>query len=171
MFKVTPKNRLVNSPAYPKILYSYNERMKEKGKVNDKLFYEEVVSNEVANYSLQAWYQFLHRFKTEKGLIELRCAGPKDVLDNTGDAETALVTTMLSNQEATASLIQTALNISATAAKKIAEDPSLLTEKERLEIGLKAMKAQDSRIHAIKSIREDGREAAKFDRAFDNAAY
>jgi hypothetical protein len=172
MIKVKPTNRIVNSPAYPKILSQYNDILKNFGRVNNKKFYEDVIKKEIPSYALQSWYEFVKRFKTEKGLMEA-CPVTVENLDNKIDQENSLAVTILSNQEATAKLIQSTLNVSAEASKRLLEHPEELTDTDRklIEIGFKAMKAQDSRIHAIKSIREDGREAAKFDRAFDNAAY
>ena len=58
--------------------------------------------------------------------------------------------------------------------KKYKDAPEKLEtwEKKILADSLfKAMKAQDSRIHAIGKVREDGREEEKLNRAFEDAAY
>ena len=68
-------------------------------------------------------------------------------------------------------LISSILNISATAALEIIKDPTKLTTKERIELGLKGMKAQDSRIHAVGKLREDNREQERFDKAFSGASF
>lgn len=169
--RARPTNRLVTSPAYEKILHAYNDELQAKGKVNNKKFYEEVISKEIPNYSLQAWYQFLVRFKTEHGLI---AAEVVQVVPTTEigplPPDQQLVKTLQSNQAATAAFIQTALNIGADRAKQILEHPELMTAKEAMDFALKAMKAQDSRMHAIGKIREDNREQEKFDRTFSDAA-
>ncbi len=169
MLLASHKNRLVSSPAYPKILHQYNERLQRDGKVNDKKFYEEVVLRDLPGYHLQSWYQFLKRFKTDHGIIPAETV--KSSIVQSEAAEVTVATTLLDNKTATANLIQAALNISAAAAQRIIENPQLLSDKERIEIGLKAMKAQDSRIHAIGKVREESREQEKFDRAFSKGAY
>lgn len=168
--KALPRNILANHPAYAKILHQYNELLVKKGKVNNKLFYEEVILPEIPHYSLQSWYQFLKRFKTQAGLIaaEVVDTSPAEIKL---DGEGKVVASLLSNGQATISLLQSALNISAQAAKDILENPHLLSAKERMEIGLKAMKAQDSRMHAVGKLREDNREQERFDRAFNDASY
>lgn len=174
IIKVLPSNRLVSSPAYPKILIQYNELLAKNGKVNNKKFYEEVVKPEISNYSMQAWYDFTKRFKTSAGLIAA-VISPEATngtsLKNVEENEKKVVVTMQSNQAATATLISSILNISASRAQDIIEHPELLTAKEALELGLKGMRAQDSRIHAVGKIREDNREQERFDRAFDAASY
>lgn len=176
MIRAQSNNRLVNSLAYAKILDMYNDRLKRDGKVNNKKFYEEIVSKEIKNYSMQSWYNFVRKFETEAGIIadkisivnSAKEAGPQAI---EGEVSTTMVKTMLSNQEATQSLIKRTLNISASAAQDIMENPHLLSPKDRIELGIKAMKAQDSRIHAVGKIREDSREQEKFDRAFNEAQY
>jgi hypothetical protein len=167
--KVQPNNRLVNSVAYPIILSQYNELMARDGKVNNKKFYEEVVREKIPSYSMQAWYDFVKRFKTSVGLVATTVSNLP--LNAKNDVEKEVTTTILTNQEATAKLISNILNISAGAAEAIIKDPTLLSAKDRLELGLKGMKAQDSRIHAVGKLREDNREQEKFDRAFDTASF
>jgi hypothetical protein len=167
--KVQPNNRLVNSVAYPIILSQYNELLKTQGKVNNKKFYEEVIVKAIPSYSMQAWYQFVKRFSTSVGLVATTVS--ELPLDAITDTTKEVQTTILSNQEATAKLISSILNISASRAQAIIDDPSLLSAKEAVELGLKGMKAQDSRIHAVGKLREDNREQEKFDRAFDSASF
>jgi hypothetical protein len=169
--KALPSNRLVSSPAYGKIIHQYNEMLQADGKVNNKKFFEKYVAPELPNYSMTAWYQFLKRFKTQAGIIAAEIANISGAggLKNAQSAE--LTKTMLSNQAATTAFIQSALNIGAARAKQILEHPELMTAKEAMDFALKAMKAQDSRIHAIGKLREDNREQERFDKAFDNNAY
>lgn len=167
--KALKTNTLVNHPAYTKIITQYAEWLERDGKVNDKKFYEEVVRKEIPSYKMGAWYFFLKRFKTSAGIekAEIEVIPSNIPLEAVNRAKGAL----LSNNAATQKLIQTALNISAERAQMILENPQLLSPKEALEIGLKAMKAQDSRIHAVGKIREDNREQEKFDRTFSDAMY
>lgn len=170
LMKALKTNRIVSSPAYAKILHCYNEELRDRGKVNDKKFFETFVKPDIPNYSLQSWYKFLKRFKTEVGLIAAEPTLKTSMQVNINAVE-GVKKVMLSNQMATASLIQKALNISEEAAQKLIENPELLTTKERVELGLKAMKAQDSRIHAVGKLREDNREQERFDRTFADASY
>jgi hypothetical protein len=169
--KALKNNRIVASPAYSKIIMLYNEELKETGKVNNKKFFEKHVAPEIPNYSMQSWYQFLKRFKTEVGLIAADTKPASSPVETKNSPSADLARTLLSNQQATASFIQSALNIGADRAKMILENPQLLTAKEALDLSIKAMKAQDSRIHAIGKLREDNREQERFDRTFSEAAY
>jgi hypothetical protein len=170
MLKVLPGNRLVSSPAYGKILESYNRILGEEGKVNDKKFYEEYVKPEV-NIGLQSWYYFLKRFRTAAGIVaaEMTTTARSPMLKDEGERKVAM--TMMTNHEATAKMISRILNISADAAQEIIDDPTRLTPEKRVELGLKIMKAQDSRIHAVGKLREDNREQEKFERTFNDAQF
>ncbi len=172
MLKASPTNTLVAHPSYQKIMHLYNEELQHEGKVNNKKFYETVILKEMPEYHLQSWYQFLKRFKTDHGIIPATITGPSGLGTlSTPSAANDVARTMLSNQEATAKLVAGLLNISADAAADILADPTKLSPKDRLELGIKIMKAQDSRIHAVGKLREDNREQEKFDRAFDSAAF
>lgn len=174
MLKALKTNRLVNNGAYGKILLQYNEKLKRDGKVNNKKFYEEIVVKEIPSYGMQSWYQFLKRFKTEAGIIAVDKTYYPKSLDGKGsvtEISSEVATTLLSNQAATASFIQSALNIGAARAKEIQLHPELMTAKEAMDFAIKAMKAQDSRIHAIGKVREDNREEEKLNRAFSDASY
>jgi len=165
--KVDIRNVIGKSPFYAEILTAYNFWLSRDGKVNNKKFFEEVIQSKIPNYGMRSWYNFVKNYTTENGLQ------PSNQTIDTPPEEIhqEIQTTMLSNQEATARLIRSALNISANAAAKIAANPELLSNKEKLEIGIKAMKAQDSRIHAVGKLREDNREQERFDRAFSDASY
>lgn len=171
MLKALPTNILVNHPSYDKIMSAYNDLLKEKGKVNNKKFYETVILKEIPDYDMGSWYYFLKRFKTEAGITKEIEIVPSPTAPLSTPPETQVAKTMLSNQEATVALISGILNISAKAAKDIIEHPELLSTKDRLEIGMKAMKAQDSRIHAVGKLREDNREQERFDRAFSSSQF
>lgn len=165
-------NKLATSPAYPKILQQYNERLQRDGKVNNKKFFEEVIKPEIPSYSLQSWYFFLKRFKMQTGLVAAEVVPSHGgTLADAAESEGAVSRTLLSNQEATAQAIQRALNIGNDRLAQIMENPQLMTAKEAIDLIFKAMKAQDSRIHAIGKVREDNREQERFDRAFSGAAY
>lgn len=167
--RALPSNRLVNSAAYPIILSQYNDLLARQGKVNNKKFYEEIVKPAIPSYSMQAWYNFLKRFNTPSGLVATEVSTEAKEDKSLVEGETKVV--MLTNQEATAKLIASILNISAEAALEIINDPTKLSPEKRMELGLKAMKAQDSRIHAVGKLREDNREQERFDRAFEGANY
>lgn len=168
--KALPTNTLVNHPSYPKIISTYNELLKRDGKVNNRKFYREVVAPEIPDYAEQTWYSFLKKFKTNVGIVAAVIAerGGKTAGEL---ASNDLTHTMLSNNEATINAINGILNLGASRIKEILENPQLMTAKEVMDLFLKAMKAQDSRIHAVGKIREDNREQERFDRAFDGANY
>ncbi len=167
--KVREDNILANHPAYPKILESYNMLLKEKGKVNNKKFYETVILPEIPGYHMQSWYQFLKRFRTEVGIVPTS-SGPK-VPASVPAAEMEVAKTLLSNSEATQRAVALALNISADALQNLMENPEQMSTKDRTELFLKVMKAQDGRVKAIGTIRADDREQQKFDHAFGGAAF
>ena len=167
-------NTLATHPAFPKIVEAYNSRLKERGKVNAKKFYEEVILAEIPTYSLQSWYYFLKRVSTTDGIGEVSVHSPATVNVEPASADAALTdlrTTLLTNSEATQRAIQAALNISSDALQQILENPELLSMKERAELFVKIMKAQDSRVKAIGGMRADNREQERFDRMMDSAAY
>ena len=170
------KSRLASHPQYAVILQQYNDLLKRDGKVNNMAFYRNVIAPVMPEFNIQSWYQFLKRFKTETGIIQARAsdAGPTDIRRET---ERELMTTLMTNDEATQAGITSALNLGAAfysdLVKKYREHPNDLTpfEQKVLADALhKAMKSQDSRIHALGKVREDKREQDRFDRAFKNAA-
>jgi hypothetical protein len=168
--KANCSNRLVTSPHYGRILREYREWLLRDGAVETKKFFEQVVFGLVPNYGLNAFYAFVKKFKTFDGLSQANTLAMDKPPAETPSVEidkTRLA--IASNQKATANLIQIALNISADRAKHILEHPELLSNKDALDLGIKAMKAQDSRIHAIGKIREDNREQEKFERAFEGS--
>lgn len=172
--KVYKNNRLIKSPHYASIIEEYNRQLNEKGKINDKEFYRTIVAPLMPGYSVQTWYQFLRKFRSDLGHIipanSTLVAPPKS--DKTaGEVNAQLAKTMMSNKEATDKAIGLALNIGAERLRELQENPQLMSAKEAVDLIFKAMKAQDSRIHAVGKIREDNREQEKFDRAFGNAAY
>lgn len=166
-------NRLASHLAYPKILSEYNARLARDGKVNAKKFYEEIVSKEIRDYSMSAWYQFLKRFETPQGLSVMGVKPREGSLTTSEGApvedETKII--IVDNQRATADMIQRVLNISAHAAQAVLDDPDLIPYEKRIELGLKVMKAQDSRVKAIGGMRADMRDQERFERAQDSAAY
>jgi len=165
-----PNNRLVASPHYGNILREYNERHAKDGSVNEKKFYEEVVAALIPDYKIGAWYKFIHRFKTTAGLVVANVVANQQRVP-AGPEEEKLSTALLSNESATQIGIKSALNLGAKALDDLINNPHLLSPKDRADILFKAMKAQDSRIHAIGKIREDNREEEKFNRAFSDANY
>jgi hypothetical protein len=168
--KVSKQNILANHSSYPKILEAYTLELSSTGKVNAKRFHETVIAKEIPGYALQSWYSFLRRFSTEAGLLPLQPAEGKD-LGRVDDAQMGLVKTLLTNSEATQAAVAHALNISATALKDIMEHPELIPAKDRAELFLKVMKAQDSRVKAIGGMRADNREQERFERMQSSAAY
>jgi len=173
MLKTLSTNQLTSHPSFPKILAAYNEQLKEKGKVSGLKFYKEVVLAEIPGYDQSSWYYFLKRFKTSTGILPMAVGATRSNLAVSPVAEgmQELQKTLLSNSEATQRAIATSLNISVEALQEIAENPQLLSAEKRAELYLKVMKAQDSRVKAIGTIRADNRDQERFDRAMDSSAY
>lgn len=141
--------------------------------MNNKKFYEDVIRKEIPSYTMSAWYQFLKRFKTDIGLVPVKVATQSEVLTQPAAfvEEHKAAMTMLSNNEALQRSIASAMNISAQALEEILTNPELVPAEKRAELFLKIMKAQDSRVKAIGTIKADNREQARFDRAMDNAVF
>ncbi len=168
--KALSTNILVNHPSYRKVLAEYSRLLEQDGKVNNKKFWETIIVPEIPGYALQTWYSFLKRFQTTNGILEAEVSevGPTLIKD-VATADTTKV--MLSNKDATSKAIAMALNIGMDRLQSLMENPNLMTAKEAIDLVFKAMKAQDSRIHAIGKVREDNREEEKLTRAFDDASY
>jgi hypothetical protein len=173
MIKALKSNKLVTSPIYGKILHLYNEELIEKGKVNNKKFYETHILPEMPNYNMQSWYQFLKKFKSKHGIVAATVheAFVERAPTITQQQEGQVSKSMLSITEATSRGLTLALNIGHDRLKQIMENPSLMSAKEAADLVFKALKAQDSRMHAVGRIREDNREQEKFERTFSDAAY
>lgn len=168
-------NKLVGSPHYGTILREYNKQYQETGRVQGRKFYNEIIHPILPDYSLSAWYQFIRKFKNEAGLEVLNKFEPKELIPGDPAIEER---SFKSNQEAMSSGISDALTLGATfynaLLKKYQETPDQLETWERKILAdslFKAMKAQDSRIHAIGKIKESNREEEKMDRVFNDASY
>lgn len=141
--------------------------------MNDKKFYEVYIAPIVSDWSYKSWAAFILKFRKTAGI-----AASFAVQAVTATAPTIenkkLERAMMTNEAATQLGINSALSIGAKALDELLKDPlklALLTPVARTELLFKAMKAQDSRIHAIGKLKEDGREQAKFDKTFGSAAY
>jgi hypothetical protein len=165
----TSRNALVNSPHYGAILKEYNEQYAaKKGKVSDKKFHEEFIVPMVPEYKLMSWYQFLRRWKDAAGLSIAAKIPLLPAADPIAQQEA-----LLANEQATQRGIALMLNIGRLTLEELLSNPAELAKmplKERVDLLTKAMKAQDSRIHAVGKIREDNRDQARFEQAFGGAA-
>lgn len=169
------KSRIVREPAYQLVLELYNDEMvKTKGNVNNLKFYREVVALKMPKISQQSWYNFLKKFKSNVEIVRATAITQAEVNKAPVRAgEEPLAVTLLSNEEATQKGIKAALSIGASALQEIADNPDVLKavpHEKRIELLFKAMKAQDSRIHALGKVRDDQREQAKFERTFQDAS-
>lgn len=175
MLRTLSTNTLATHPAFPKIIAAYNQLLKEKGRVSGLKFFHEVIKPEIPDYDLSGWYYFLKRFKTESGIVPVQATNVKSNMASSASngvvAMAELQQTFLSNTEATQKSIAAALNISAKALNDIIENPELIPAEKRAELFLKVMKAQDSRVKAIGTIRQDNREQERFDRAMNSSAF
>lgn len=170
MYQPTSRNILVNSPNYGSILAEYNRRFKEsQGKVNEKKFWSEIIVPLLPNYGLMNWYQFLRRWRNAAGL---EAVARIPLLPQGEPNEEQKI--LLSNEIATQTGINAALNIGNKALMDLVNDPramAKLSPKDRADLLFKAMKSQDSRIHAIGKIKQDNRDEARFNRAFAQDGY
>lgn len=167
------KSTIAKHPRYAEILAVYTQEFAANGgKVNDKKFWETHIHPIAPDFKMISWYRFIRTFRRKSGMvashaIETIAAGPA------AKEEKKLESTMMTNDAATQLGIRAALNIGAKALESLLADPEALMNmsvKERTELLFKAMKSQDSRIHAVGKLKEDGREQAKFDRAFGDLA-
>lgn len=169
------RNVLVNSPHYAQIIKEYNRQFADlRGRINDKKFWESVIHSFIPNYSLMSWYQFLRRWKDAAGLEGVSKVPLLPQKVDPIEATEEFRKNFLTNEQATQIGINIALNLGTLTLREIAENPDILKSlppDKRIELLFKAMKAQDSRIHALGKVREDSREQAKFERAFKNAAF
>lgn len=178
-----PDNTLVISPHYAEILKEYNKQYTEKkGKMNDGKFFKEFIEPRVPGYKLMTWYKFLRRWKDASGLsvlakIPLQPEQPHiGELSDVEEQQLELKKTFLANEQATQQGIQNALNLGALFYAELWRKystglPLTTFEQKCLADALfKAMKSQDSRIHAIGKIKQDNRDEERFNRAFGDAA-
>lgn len=166
------KSRIAQHPNYVVILQTYNEMLQRDGRVNNLKFFRENVLPGMPEVRYDNWYAFIKKFKNAAGLLAPQHT---DVTLPTAprDAEEGVVRAMLTNDEATKRGIGLMLNIGNATLEEIAKNPELLAKmplKERVALLTQAMKAQDSRIHAVGKIREDNRDQARFDHAFGDSA-
>lgn len=178
--KVLSTNRIVNSLAYPIILEEYNKELKENGKINKKEFFFRVVAPKIPSYSLPAWYQFCKKFESSVGLVSATIASKAAsgrAISNGDEMSSELQITMMSNEVATQKGIQSALNAGSMFYEELQRKYSAGEDLTKFEEGcikdamFKAMKSQDSRIHAIGKIKQDSRAEEAMDRAFNDAMY
>ncbi len=163
-------NRLIKSGQYSRIMRLYNLELTTKGKCNASKFYREVIQPSVPNYKLNSWLAFLKRIENDVDLVVAR-ANAALASTSPESATMALQETMIDAATATRLGIARALNIGADALNQILDHPELMSPKDRADLLMKAMKAQDSRIHATAKIRQDSRQQTAFDVVFTEAAY
>lgn len=176
---VLKNNKLASSVHYGTILKEYNkvfDAQKEKGKrVNDGEFWKNFIIPLIPDYQRQSWYYFLRKFKTQAGLTaayntdlgrEIAVKEERGLVQ-----EDILGEKLLTNEVATSQGIRKALNIGKEAFDLLVNHPEELSVKERAAIFFQAMKAQDSRIHALGRVKEDAREDMKMRQAFEQSAY
>lgn len=185
--QVISRSKIVQHRRYPELLHLYNEEFaRTEGKISNNKFFDEVVVKIMPDVSKPAWYNFIKKVRTTAGMVQATYSPttnfspivPTTPISPVTQSEHTLERALISNDAATQQGITTALNLGnafyQALWKKYNETPELLTpfEQKCLADALhKAMKSQDSRIHAIKSVKEDNREQAKFDRAFQGASF
>ena len=169
------KSRVAFHPKFAAIIATYNEKLKADGRVNNRKFYRDYLVPDMPDLRYDSWYEFLRKFRVAGGIVNVQPAEKDAGVINAPDEEMkSLERTFLSNEQATQRGIALMLNIGSETLEKLLSNPeelSRLSLKDRVELLTKAMKAQDSRIHAIGKVKEDGREQAKFNRLFNSAAF
>ena len=178
MASVVSRSAIAKHPRFPAILEQYNATLNRDGKVNETRFFREHVATEMPETKYINWYQFVKRFRTENGLSK-SIYHPDAVLVTGEGAKQleVLAKTLKNNDQATRNGISNALNLGATFFEALWEKystaPETLTPFEHKVLSeclFKAMKAQDSRIQALGAIRQDSREQAKFEHAFQDSS-
>lgn len=181
--KIRRDNVIGSSPYYGEIMKTYNERMQSEGYVNKREFFLEVVKPKV-NCSERTWYGFIKNLELTAGvmdtvrqkkqesdtpqiLLPAEEIGPNEI----ASTQQQIVTRMADNATATRNLISRMLNIGADAAQELINNPEKLSAEKRVDIALKAMRAQDSRIFAVAAVKKDRREEKAFQTSFNDAAY
>lgn len=168
-------NTLATSKFYGQILHEYNLRFIRDGVVNGRRFFFEVIAPLLPEYKMQSWYQFLRRFKTANGLAAAQVGvAPIMGLQEKRAEENDFQKNLVASEVATHKGINLALNLGMQRLMKLVEDPdevAKMSGKDVIDLLFKAMKAQDSRIHAIGKIKEDDREEKKFNRVFNQGIY
>ena len=181
-FKTRSNNRLITSKHYASIIAKYNELYAKQGKVNRSKFYRDFVQPLIPSVSRRSWLLHVSKFHLQAGL---QAAHSLEILDqtkvikemkrdtrqDTNNQENILLLNLQSAEVATRQGIAGALNIGMEALNEILDHPESLSPKDRADLLFKAMKAQDSRIKAVAILSQEGREQAKFQKAFDDAAY
>lgn len=177
--QVISRTKFAAHPKYASVLALYTENIQreQSERMSDNKFFDTVIAKEMPGITKLSWYNFIRKVKNTTGA--LATIGDQSVIaPTTGAVEAGLERVLLTNDVATQQGIKSALNLGAaffeSLWRKYISTPELLTPFEQKVLSdsmFKAMKAQDSRIHAIGKVKEDGREQAKFDHAFGNAAY
>lgn len=162
-------NPIVTHPSYAEILHDYNEILRTGKKVSQLKFHREVVSVKIPTCSYRSWHYFIKKLENPHALP----AVPETIVAANVE-RTELSNILLSNQQATEQGLQAALNIGSIALRDLFNDPIALARmpKEKLaDLMFKAMKAQDSRVHAIGRMKDDRRAEEKFNRLLNNGTY
>lgn len=165
MIAFSTQNALVRSPFYDQIIGKFNEIVTKEGKVNKTKFFNEHVAQLIPGYSKDSFYYFLKKFqKTSTSVLPGTSA-------LTPPNETRLMENLRDSAEATRLGIAAAINIGTDALEEILNNPQKASVLQRVELLFKAMNAQNNRINALATLRQEKREHAKFQKTFNEAAY
>lgn len=181
--RIRSDNKIANSPFYGEVVTKYNELIRAEGKISKKKFYEEFVKPKI-QVSERTWYNFLDKLEATAGVVDaIREGREKETIIaplappaevgklEIEEAKAGIVMRLADNATATRNLISNMLNIGADAAQELIDHPEKLSPEKRVDMALKAMRAQDSRIFAVAAVKKDKREEKAFQASFNDAAY
>jgi hypothetical protein len=162
------KWNLQEHPSYAKIMGLYNDELRKAGRVSALKFFRDIVRPEIPDLPERTWSYFVQKHITDVGLpiAPVPIAATPEMQ--------AIQVTLVDNETATRQGLQAALNIGMSALGQLLNDPvalAKLSPEKRADLMFKAMKAQDSRVHAIGRMKDDKRAEEKFNRTFSGAAY
>ena len=166
-------NSVINHAKYQEIAALLRERIVAGGgKVNAAKFYREVIASEAPDITYKAWTHYMAKLKAiDPGFESL--ASPKTL--SPAIAATVDISTIIADgRRATESGLNSMIHIGAKALESIIRDPALMERlplKDRIMLLPLAMKAQDSRVHAIGRMKDDRRAEEKFNRLLNNGTY
>lgn len=167
------RSALARHPKYSQIIQVYQGQfVAGAGRVNETKFYNEHIKPIVPGFGYKSWAAFILRFRKKSGMVAslaVKAASAAPAVTAENNLEIAIMT----NDAATQIGINAALTIGARALEELLKDPvalAAMSPAARSELMFKAMKAQDSRIHAIGKLKEDNREEQKFNKTFGGAA-
>ena len=144
------------------------------GTAHANQFYEDVVFKHCPDTKRKTWLNLAIKlkksFEAKRELIAIN--QDTELLSVDGKSNAANnPNAMVKSELATLAGVKTALNIGYEALRQIRANPSILPIKDRAELLFRAMAAQNERIKALATMKQEEREEKKFQKSFAEAAY